>query len=116
MNEVKIAQLVGIIAFVGFMVIMTIVLAHAREWVKYGRIIAAWLIIYLWFLLLLRIFSFFTIGTREQLTIVSGFATVIPLAAILFNIFLVKREPIIEEFPMDGDRSVEIKGQLKVKK
>jgi len=98
MNLSDIAQIVGIIAFSIIIILKTIIAITIKKWkisierkINVLTAIILWVMIYFIFLLILRVFAFFSIGTVEQLRIISGFATVIPLIAVIYQLYLEKK-------------------------
>ncbi len=97
-NIVYTAQIVGIISFILIIIIKTTIAITIKKWPiseeqKIDRLVAIilWMMIYFVFLLVLRSLSFFNIGTLDQLRIISGYATVIPLIGVIAQLFFQKK-------------------------
>lgn len=92
MNDVHTARVIGTISLMITVVLKGFILARQRLWLRYGRAAGIWLILYIYFLIVIRIFSIFELASRDQLTIISGYAAIIPLFGILLHILIRGRE------------------------
>jgi hypothetical protein len=91
MNIVDIAQITGIISFASLLALGYYLMFDNANWKKSGKIAFFWVINFLSFLLMLRILSAFSLGTQDQLRIIAGFSSLIPLVAVLTQLFLTKK-------------------------
>lgn len=64
------------------------IIANPKAWRKSGRIAALWVVIYVFFLFMLRFLQLIGIGTMVQLRLISAIATYIPLLAVCIHLFL----------------------------
>ncbi len=97
MNIAETAQIVGIVSFSLILLIKLYILMSPKAWAKSGRAVALWILVYFFFLYALRLLAFFKIGAMDDLRIVSGFATVIPLAGIIAHVFLLRSMPVTSD-------------------
>ncbi len=93
MNIVQIAQITGIVSFLILITIKLYIVSDSKRFIRSGKTAMAWTLIYFYFLIVLRILAFFNVGTLEQLRIVSGFSTLIPLLMVLFE--LLKKRKVV---------------------
>lgn len=91
MNIVQIAQIVGIIAIFLIFCLKFYIAVNTYAFLRAGRAAILWFTIYVFILFILRGLSIFHIATTDQLRIVSGFGTIIPLLGIVFHLFLSKK-------------------------
>lgn len=88
-----IAQLIGTISFFILICIKLYIIASPSAWRKFGRVAATWFVVYFFFLFILRFISLLGVGTLDQLRIVSGFSTLIPLFGVIAHMILTKHDP-----------------------
>lgn len=87
------AQVVGIVAFTLLILVKLYILSNPKAWAKSGRVAALWTVVYFLFLYVVRGLSLLNLGTRDELRIVSGYATVLPLLGVLVHLFLFRNAP-----------------------
>ena len=90
-NPVYIAQLVGTISIFFLFCIKFWIAISPKSTKRTLRIAVLWTTIYIFFLFILRLFSLIHLGTQDQLRIVSGYAALIPLVAVIIHLFLQKK-------------------------
>lgn len=88
MNQVEIARTAGLVSFLLFLIVSAPVGWVDLLWYKAGRTAFQWMIIYFFFLFILRALSYFEFATQPQLQIISGYATVIPLLGLLAELWV----------------------------
>lgn len=91
MNLVEIAQLVGVVSIFLIFCLKLYIGLYLPAFKRAGRAAILWFTIYVFFLFVLRGISFLEWATMDQLRIISGFATLIPLVGILTHLFLSKK-------------------------
>lgn len=88
---VFIAQMTGVISvFLLFCLIFWLAIAP-KTTKRTLRVAILWTTIYFFFLFVLRLLSLLHIGTIDQLRIISGFTSIIPLVAVVVQLFLEKK-------------------------
>jgi hypothetical protein len=92
MDNLQLARIVGFISLLLAFIIKGIILARQKWWLRYGRAAGVWMLLYIYFLIILRGVSLFNWATRDQLTIISGYAGIIPLVGIVLHILIRGRE------------------------
>lgn len=91
MNIVFLAQIIGVISIFLIFCLEFYIAIVPTAFVKAGRAALLWFSIYVFFLFVLRGVALFNLATPDQLRIVSGFSTLIPLIAIAVHLFLGKK-------------------------
>ncbi len=102
MTNVQIAQLVGLASALLLFALDGFIVIHSPSWRKTGRIASLWIVIYIFFLTVLRVISYYNLATMEQLRIISGWSTLIPLLAVVSHLFLAKKI-------IDGEKEIKAK-------
>lgn len=92
MNNVEIARIIGTFALILCFLIEGLILSHENIWKKYGRASGIWIVVYVYFLIALRVMLIFHWGTQNQLSIVSGWTAIIPLVGIILHMIFRGRE------------------------
>lgn len=90
-NITSIAQLTGTISIFLLCCIILYIIANTASWAKSGRVAALWLIIYIFFLFILRAINLLGIADQNSLRIISGFSGLIPLLGVCIHMFLFKQ-------------------------
>ena len=88
---VQSAQIVGTIAIFLLFCIKFWLAISPTTTKKTLRVAILWTTIYIFFLFVIRFFSLLHIGTLDQLRIISGYTSLIPLTAITVHLFLQKK-------------------------
>lgn len=91
MNIVKIAQTVGVVSILVLFILKFFIVVHTPSWKKSGRVAMLWTTIYVFFLFILRVLSTYNLASLEQLRIISGFSSLIPLLAVIIHLFFKKK-------------------------
>lgn len=91
MNIVLIAQIVGVASIFLLFVLKFWIAIDKRSSNQTLRTAILWTSIYIFFLFILRIFSIFNLATQDQLRVVGGFTSIIPLIAVICQLFLQKK-------------------------
>lgn len=90
MNIVQISQILGTVSILGLFCILFYMVINNRLFRIYGRTAVLWTCIYVFFLFILRLMMLFQLATLDQLRVISGFSSLIPLCAILVQYFLLR--------------------------
>lgn len=90
-NIVYMAQVTGTIAIFIFFCLMFWISINPNSTKKTSKVANFWASIYVFFLFILRLLNIHHLGTIDQLRIISGFTTLIPLIAVIVNLFLQKK-------------------------
>jgi hypothetical protein len=90
-NLVSIAQVTGTVAIFLLFCIKFYIAISPKSTNRLLRIAILWTTVYIFFLFTLRLLSLFNIGTIDQLRIISGFAALIPLIAIIVHVWLSRK-------------------------
>ena len=88
---VQVAQVVGTIAIFFLFCIKFWLAINPTTTRKTLRVAILWTTVYIFFLFILRLFSLIHIGTIDQLRIVSSYASLIPLVAVIIHLVLEKK-------------------------
>ncbi len=91
MNQVEIAQIVGVVSILALFSLKFFIVIHTPSFKKSGRIAMFWTVMYVFFLTALRLLNVFNLATQDQLRIISGWSTVIPLVAVIIHLFFFKK-------------------------
>ena len=91
MNIVYLAQLTGVVAIFLLFSLKFWIAISPNSSKKTLRVAILWTSIYIFFLFVLRLLSLFNIGTLDQLRVISGFTSLIPLLAVVIQLFLNKK-------------------------
>lgn len=92
MNINLIAQIIGIISIYLFFSISLYIVYKWTKLKESGRIALYWISLYAFFLGSLRVLQLFNITAPENLRILSAVTSVVPLFAVIINLFLYKEE------------------------
>lgn len=87
----EIAQILGVVSVLLIFSLQFFIAIYPPAFVRLGRTTLFWTSVFVFFLFILRLFSLFNLGTVEQLRIVSGFTSPIPLIAVIISLFLGKK-------------------------
>lgn len=107
MNDAQTAQTVGIISLLLLFGLEFFIVIHTPSFKKSGRIAMLWTVIYVFFLTALRVISFYKLATVDQLRVISGYSTIIPLVAVVIHLFFTKKLNEDTDF-----YNTQVKGQL----
>lgn len=91
MSIVHISQIVGTAAIFILFCINFYIGIHEESFQRTGKVAILWTTIYFFFLFALRLFSLLGVGTMDELRVISGFASMIPLLAIVSHLFIFKK-------------------------
>lgn len=91
MSIVQIAQSIGVVSILLLFGIKFFIVIHTPSWQKTGRVAMLWTTIYVFFLFILRVLSAYDLATLDQLRIISGFSSLIPLIAVITHLFFIKK-------------------------
>lgn len=91
MNIVEIAQITGVVSIFALFSINFYITVLDYAWRKSGRVAMLWTTVYIFFLFFLRGLSQINVGTTDQLRIISGFSSLIPLLAVVIHLFFTKQ-------------------------
>lgn len=91
MNIFYIAQIIGTISILLLFIVIFVIALSPKSSKEILRISIIWTAIYIFFLFILRLLLIISIGDRNQLSIISGFTSPIPLVAIIIHL-LFERE------------------------
>jgi hypothetical protein len=90
MNIVEIAQVTGIVSIFLLFCIKFYIAINDKLFYKSGRIAILWTTVYVFFLFLVRVVSFFGGATMDQLRILSGFSSLVPLIAVVAHLWVTR--------------------------
>lgn len=91
MDIVQISRIVGFVIFTFFLCLKSWIWFDDDRFARSGRIAGLWMLLYFYFLLLLRGLSLLGIGSQNELTILASWAIIIPLIAVIVHLFLYKK-------------------------
>ena len=88
MNIVQISQIVGVVAIFLLFSIKFYIAINKKFSAETLRAAILWTTMYIFFLFILRLFSLLHIGTLDQLRVISGLSSVIPLLGVISQLYL----------------------------
>ncbi len=91
MNIIYISQIIGTVSIFLLFVLNFYIAVNDKHFLRVGRVAILWTSIYVFFLFVLRLSNLLGIGTQDQLRVISGFSSLIPLLAVLSHLFLNKK-------------------------
>jgi hypothetical protein len=91
MDIQNIAQITGIISLLLLFMTKFILVVSDDTGPSPLKTGVLWTSLYIFFLFVLRVCSYFDVGTMEQLRVISGFSSVIPITAVLVHLYLSRR-------------------------
>ena len=91
MNIVWLAQLIGTLSIFVLFCLKFWIAVNPNTTKKTLRIAILWTSIYVFFLFVLRLLSLFNLGTQDQRIIISGLTSLIPLTAVIVQLFIQKK-------------------------
>lgn len=92
MNILLISQYVGVISILLLFLIKFYIAVDKQAFQKAGRVAILWTSIYVFFLFVLRLIQITNIANSNQLRIISGFTTIIPLIATVIQLWFNNNE------------------------
>lgn len=117
-NIVEVAGVVSVISIFLLFCLQFFISVHLPSFKKSGRIALFWSAIYILFLFSLRLFQFTNLATADQLRVLAGFSSLIPLLAVVIHLwFYNKLEDLTPPIDLtDEPIYKEIKVAIKAKK
>lgn len=91
MNIILLAQIIGTLSLLLLFCINFYIGIDIELFYKAGRVAILWTTIFIFFLFFLRLLSLLHIGTMQQLQIISGFTSPIPLIAVIVQLYLTSK-------------------------
>lgn len=85
------AQLIGVVSIFLIFSLDACIAILTKLYIRCGRAALLWTAVYVLFLFFLRACAYLGIGTIEELRVLSGFSSLIPLLALLLHLYLARK-------------------------